>query len=276
MAQSLELVAVHGVGDFLRRVVLEVHVLAGERPDTRGDEHQPRDHWPAVRRLLRQELAGLLGEIEHDGVAVEHRHVAIHDGRHLGVGVDRQVAGLMLLTLARIHGYRFVGEPHLLQAEGYLHRVRCGAVVKLDHRCLREGLGQGLNPTRPGAFFDSPAPRLKCVFRPKRSTSAQRSALRYRSRFAQTLAREPSDWPHTATASPSAFTAIDGLIASPVSCAWSAVAVPQPLPFVYRLAQMLMYGPFGCAHTATALPALSKASRGSEAFPRSSVSTCSG
>jgi hypothetical protein len=90
-------------------------------------EHQPREHWSALRRVLREELAGLLGEIEHDGVAIEHRHLAVHDGGHLGVGVDRQIAGFMLLTLARVHGYRLVGEAHLLQAESDLHRL--GAVL---------------------------------------------------------------------------------------------------------------------------------------------------
>jgi len=139
VAQRLELVAVDGVGDLLRRVVLEVHVLAGEGPDAGGDEHQPRQHRPALRRgVRRQELAGLLGEVEHDGVAVEHHHVAIHDRGHLGVGIDREVLGLVLRALARIYGNRLVGEPHLLEAQRHLHRVGGGAVVKLDHRSLRD------------------------------------------------------------------------------------------------------------------------------------------
>jgi hypothetical protein len=36
-------------------------------------------------------LAGLLGQVEQDRVAVEHRGVAtVDDGRNLAVGVDRQ------------------------------------------------------------------------------------------------------------------------------------------------------------------------------------------
>ena len=36
-------------------------------------------------RVFGDELAGLLGEIEQDGIAVEDRDIAIDDGRRLGV-----------------------------------------------------------------------------------------------------------------------------------------------------------------------------------------------
>ena len=41
MALRLELVAVMGVVDLLRRKVLEVHGLAANGPDAGRDEHQP-------------------------------------------------------------------------------------------------------------------------------------------------------------------------------------------------------------------------------------------
>ena len=66
------------------------------------DSSSPR----AAGVFSRQEPAGLLGEVEQDGVAVEHGGVAVDDRRHLAVRVDRQERRRVLLALAGVdrHG----------------------------------------------------------------------------------------------------------------------------------------------------------------------------
>ena len=67
MALRLEGVAVDGVGNLLRRVIAEMHRLAGIRADAGRYEEHPRQQLAArLVGLRRQELAGLLGEIEQD------------------------------------------------------------------------------------------------------------------------------------------------------------------------------------------------------------------
>ena len=93
---GLEVVAVERVGLRLRREVPEVDGLAGERPDAAGDEHQPRQHLaraPPSRGRVGTNRPCLVGEIEQDGVAVEDGGIAVDDGRHLAVGIHRQVVG---------------------------------------------------------------------------------------------------------------------------------------------------------------------------------------
>ena len=91
MPLRLELVAVMGVVDLFRRKMLEVDGLAGIRADAGGDEHQPGQQFGAVgRRVGGQKLAGLFGEIEQDGVAVEHLDAVVVDRGHLGVRIDRR------------------------------------------------------------------------------------------------------------------------------------------------------------------------------------------
>ena len=72
----------------------------------------------------RQELAGLLGEVEQDGVAVEHGGVAVDDRRRLAVGVDRPERRLVLLALAGVDGDELVGEARLLEKQRHLRGVR--------------------------------------------------------------------------------------------------------------------------------------------------------
>ena len=129
---GFEVVAVDGIGDRLGRVVLEVHALAAEGPDARGDEHQPRQHRPAVLRR-RQELAGLLRQVQQDRVAVEHGRRAVHDHRHLGVRVQRRERRQVLLALARVDRDGLVGQGGLFEEERDLHRVGGEGVVELEH-----------------------------------------------------------------------------------------------------------------------------------------------
>jgi len=110
----------------------EVHALSGERPDARSDEHQPREHRTALSPF-RQEVPGLLGEVEKDRVAVEHGGVAVCDHWNLGVRVERRESRRVLFALARVHGYCLVRQATFPQEQRHLHGVRRERVVELQH-----------------------------------------------------------------------------------------------------------------------------------------------
>lgn len=111
-----------------------MHRLAGIGADTRGDEHHPRQQLAArLRRARGQEFAGLFGEIEQDGAAVQHHRVAVDDGRHLGVRVDGEVLGLVLLAFAGIHRDRLVGQTGLLEEQRHLCRIGRAAEIEFEH-----------------------------------------------------------------------------------------------------------------------------------------------
>ncbi len=114
--------------------MLEMHGLARIGADAGRDEHQPGIEL-AARRVAgrRQEPAGLLGEVEQDGVGVEDRRVAVDDDGELAVGVQRPEARGMLLALARIDRHGLVVEPRLLEEQRDLHRVGGEVVVEGDH-----------------------------------------------------------------------------------------------------------------------------------------------
>ncbi len=92
------------------RIVFEVHRLAGIRANSCCHEHEPGQHRAArCRRVFRQELTGLFGEVQQDRVAVENRHTVIDDGRRLCIRVDGQIFGFELLALARVDWDQLVG-----------------------------------------------------------------------------------------------------------------------------------------------------------------------
>ena len=63
--------------------------LPGKRPNPACDEHEPGQKLSAFRdRVGRQELPGLLGEVEQDRITVEDDLLAVDDGGNLAVGVD--------------------------------------------------------------------------------------------------------------------------------------------------------------------------------------------
>jgi hypothetical protein len=104
--------------------VAEVHGLARKGPNPRGDEHQPGQQLATrLWRIGGQKLAGLFGEIEQDGVAVEDGDVAIDDGRYFAVGIDGEEGGLELVAYARVDRNCLVGETRLLEEQGDLGRI---------------------------------------------------------------------------------------------------------------------------------------------------------
>ena len=142
MPLRLEQVAADGVFFRLGREVPEVDALAGVGADAGGDEHEPGQQITPRRRRVGQEAPGLLGEVQQDGVAVEHGRVAVHDDGHFVVRVEGGELGGELLALAGVHGDGFVGQAGFLQEQGDLHGVGGEAVVKTDHAGSSSGGGR--------------------------------------------------------------------------------------------------------------------------------------
>src|SRR3954468_8683297 len=75
-------VAVHRVLDLLRRVAEEVVRLAEHRADVAHLRHHPLHHQPALLHVLRQELAGLGGEVkEHRARLRQHERLSFRAPR---------------------------------------------------------------------------------------------------------------------------------------------------------------------------------------------------
>jgi hypothetical protein len=114
----------------------EMMHLPEHRPDPAHLEHQPLERRdPGRRRLLRPQPAGLLGEIDEDGAALEDAlaRVAIDDRRDLVVRADRQEGGAELLVLADIDRVNLVGETTFLEHDRDLAAVRRAPGVEIDH-----------------------------------------------------------------------------------------------------------------------------------------------
>src|SRR5687767_11316403 len=139
------LVAVHGVLDLLRRVAEEVVRLAEHRADVAHLEHGPLHHLPALAQVLRQELAGLRGEVEEHRTRFGERErlavgaVGIDHRRHLVVGRDLEEVGLELVAHADVDRVHVVLEAGLLQHDVDLVAVRGGPGIELNHRRLSPG-----------------------------------------------------------------------------------------------------------------------------------------
>ena len=108
--QALDLVgvALDRVGQLLRRVGREMVVLAEHRPDPAHLEHQPLQAGEPVARVGRDQLPGLLGEVDQDRAGLEQRHRRppgpswIDDRRDAVVGGDRQELRLELVAGADV------------------------------------------------------------------------------------------------------------------------------------------------------------------------------
>jgi len=124
MSLGLERITVDRVGYRLGCEIPEMDGLPRERAEAGRHEHQPRQKLASQRRrILRQEAAALLREVEQDGIAVENRDVAVDDRRNLGVRIDGEKARVELLALPRIDRDGFERQPGLFEEESDLHRV---------------------------------------------------------------------------------------------------------------------------------------------------------
>src|ERR1041384_2338373 len=93
------------IGVLALRVVDEMRELPGHRPEIADLPEQPFQHFLPPAPALRQEPAGLLGEMDQNGAGFEYRHravrvVMIDDGRHAVVRADREELRLELVALA--------------------------------------------------------------------------------------------------------------------------------------------------------------------------------
>ena len=79
--------------------LMEEAELAEHRSDAAHLEHQPLEAFVAAGGILRNEAAGLLGQVHQDRTRLEQRQrlaagtVWVEDGRDLVVRVDRQEGG---------------------------------------------------------------------------------------------------------------------------------------------------------------------------------------
>ena len=78
-----------------------------------------------------------LGEVEQNGIAVEHRMPVINDSRKFRIGIDLNIVRAELLTLANVDRYRLVGEIQFFEQQRDLVGVGGAAEIELDHLCLR-------------------------------------------------------------------------------------------------------------------------------------------
>jgi hypothetical protein len=103
-------------------VVAEMIVLAGHRPEIAHLPEQPLDRLVAAAQIARDELSGLVGEIEEDRARLEQgdwlaavsRRV-IDDGRYAVVRRDRQERRFELLALADVDRNELVRQSGFLK-----------------------------------------------------------------------------------------------------------------------------------------------------------------
>src|SRR5262245_21378170 len=131
----LRQIALLRVGRLALVVLHEVMDLTEHRARPAHLPHQPFDHTIAFLALLRQELAGLVGEVNEDRARLHEGHtgVAIDDRRDAVVGTDLKELWLELFVLADVDRVRRVREPELLKRDGGLAAVGRGPGVEIDH-----------------------------------------------------------------------------------------------------------------------------------------------
>jgi hypothetical protein len=112
--------------------------LAEHRADAAHLEHHPLDGLVAAGRILRDQLAGLVGEIQQDRAGFEQRErlavraVRIDDRGDLVVRVQRQERGRELVVGVEAHEMRLVGQAGFLEHDRHLDAVRRRQRVELD------------------------------------------------------------------------------------------------------------------------------------------------
>jgi hypothetical protein len=127
-------VAVDDVGQLLGGEMAEVDRLARIGADAGGDEHQPGQQLAAqLGCVLRQELPGLLGQIEQDRVAVEDGDLAVDDRRGLAVGVEGEERRLVLLAPVGVHRHQLVGKAGFFQEQGDFRGIGRRVVMEFQY-----------------------------------------------------------------------------------------------------------------------------------------------
>src|SRR5258708_18935274 len=114
-------------------------IWAGLGAKPRHLPEQPLQGVEAAAQILREELSGLLREIQEDRAGFEHAHrralvrgLVIDDRGHAIVGPDLQELGLELIALADVDRNDLVRKPGLLEEHGDLVPVGRLPVIEID------------------------------------------------------------------------------------------------------------------------------------------------
>ncbi len=120
------------------RELVEEAELAEHRPDPAHLEHHPLDRLVAAGRILRNQLAGLVGEIDQDRARFEQRQrlalrtVRVEDRGNLVVRVQRQERRRELVVGVEAHEMRLVRQSRFLEHDRHLDAVRRRQRVELE------------------------------------------------------------------------------------------------------------------------------------------------
>src|SRR4029450_10143586 len=141
--------ALLGVGGLAFVVFHEVVDLPEHRTGSSHLPHQPLEHAIAWLTSLRQELSGLVGEVDHERRRFHQAQarIAIDDGRDAIVWADLQEVGLELLVLADVDGMYGVGQAQLLEQDGSFAAIRGRPGIEVAHgfgSCARNLAGLAL------------------------------------------------------------------------------------------------------------------------------------
>jgi len=133
-------IAVDRIRNPARRVNAEMVVLSGHRSQPAHLPEQPLRHGLPTADVLRQEAAGLLGEVQEDGARLEQAdwlaaiaRCGIDDRRHSVVRRDGEKVGLELIAGADVDRVDRVVQSRFLQEHRDLVAVRRRPVVEVDH-----------------------------------------------------------------------------------------------------------------------------------------------
>src|SRR5208282_3536147 len=129
-------VTLDGVWDFLGRRVGEVAGLAEHRADIRHLPEEPFEHFRAPGIFRRQQLAGLLRQVNQYRARLEYRdpRIAIDDRGNFAVRANLDELRLELIAFADVHRMNRVLEAALLEHDGGFASVRRRPGVQIDHR----------------------------------------------------------------------------------------------------------------------------------------------
>src|SRR5712692_9066812 len=139
-ALRLVAIAVHGVLDLLRRVLQEMVRLAEHRADVAHLRHDPLHHHPALAQPLRQEPAGLRGEVEQHRARLGERErfparpVLVDHRRDLVVRRGGEEIELELVARADVDGMDCVFEACFLEHDVDLVPVGRRPGIEVNHR----------------------------------------------------------------------------------------------------------------------------------------------
>src|SRR5258707_3907510 len=87
-----------------------------------------------MRTIAGKKLAGLLGQIQQDGCAIEYPDVAVDDHWYLGIGIESDDLSAELLALAGIDRDGFIWQSRLLQEQRHFGGIGRGIEVEFQHR----------------------------------------------------------------------------------------------------------------------------------------------